>query len=70
VRAAPKWKMRWIGRVSLWGGGGDSGGRKSTGEGHGGSVAGVDERQVTWPCMEESEGGKKEEASTAALGSF
>jgi hypothetical protein len=43
VRAAPKWKN----------------GQKHAGEGRSGSVAGVDERRVAWPCMEESEGGKR-----------
>jgi hypothetical protein len=38
---------------------GDGGSRKCAGEGRGGSVAGGDERRVTWPCMEESEGGKR-----------
>jgi hypothetical protein len=41
----------------VWGGG--DGGRKRVGEGRGGSVAGVDERRVAWPCTEESEGGKR-----------
>jgi hypothetical protein len=41
------------------GGGGDDGGWKHAGEGHGGSVADVDERWFAWPCAEESEGGEK-----------
>jgi hypothetical protein len=60
VRVAPKQKMWRIGRVSPRGGkNGDDSGRKHAGEGHGGSVAGVDERWVAWPCMKESEGGKR-----------
>jgi hypothetical protein len=48
------------GWVSPWGGGdGDDGDRKCAEEGHGGSVAGVDERWLTWPSAEESEGEKR-----------
>jgi hypothetical protein len=34
-------------------------GRKHVEEGRGGSVAGVDERRLAWPCAEEREGEKK-----------
>jgi hypothetical protein len=43
----------------LWGKNDNDGDRKCTGEGCGGLVTGVDERQVTWPHTEESEGGKR-----------
>jgi hypothetical protein len=60
VRVAPNRKMTADGWVSPWGGGdGDGGGRKYAGEGHSGSVVGVDERQLAWPCAEESEGEKR-----------
>jgi hypothetical protein len=42
---------------------------RNASEGRGGSVAGVDERRVAWPCAEESEGGKRE-VSTAASSGF
>jgi hypothetical protein len=58
VRAAPKLEMVVDWWVSPWGGG-DGGGRKCAGEGRGGSVAGVDERRLAWPCAEESKGEKK-----------
>jgi hypothetical protein len=59
VRAAPKQEM-----VSVWEGltvgkNSNDGCRKRAGVGRGGSVAGVDERRVAWPCTEESEGGKR-----------
>jgi hypothetical protein len=58
VRAAPNREM-----VADWwvspGGGGDGGGQKRTEEGHGGSVASVDERWLAWPCAEESRGEEK-----------
>jgi hypothetical protein len=47
------------GLVGLTGGGGDGGGQKRTEEGHGGSVASVDERRLAWPCAEESRGEEK-----------
>jgi hypothetical protein len=61
VRAAPKQKMvaDWEGLTVGGGGDSDGGGRKGTGESRGGSVAGVDERRVAWPCAEESEGEKR-----------
>jgi hypothetical protein len=40
-------------------GNGDGGGRKCAGEGHGGSVADVDERWLAWPCAVDSEGEKR-----------
>jgi hypothetical protein len=47
-------------RGSHRGGGGDGdGGQKHTSEGCGGLVPGVDERWFAWPCVEESEQGKK-----------
>jgi hypothetical protein len=45
------------------GGNGNGGGQKHAEEGRGGSVAGVDERRLAWPCAEESEGGRKEGAA-------
>jgi hypothetical protein len=60
VRVAPNRKMTADGWVSPWGGGdGDGGDRKYAGEGRSGSVVGVDERQLAWPCAEESEGEKR-----------
>jgi hypothetical protein len=48
----------WVG-LTMGGGDGDDGDRKCAEEGHGGSVAGVDERWLTWPSAEESEGEKR-----------
>jgi hypothetical protein len=58
VRVVPNRKMAVDGWVSPRGGS-DGSGQKRTGEGRGGSVAGVDERRFSWPCAEESEGGEK-----------
>jgi hypothetical protein len=45
--------------LTMEGENGDDNGQKHAEEGRGGSVAGVDERRLTWPCAEESEGEKK-----------
>jgi hypothetical protein len=58
VRVAPNRKMAADEWVSP-GGDGDGGGQKCAMEGRGGSVAGVDERRLAWPCAEESEGEKR-----------
>jgi hypothetical protein len=60
VRVAPNRKMAADGWFSPWGGGDDDdGGQKCVGEGRSGSIAGVDERQLAWPCAEENEGEKR-----------
>jgi hypothetical protein len=59
VRVAPNKEKAVDWRVSPWrGGNDDDGSRKCVEEGHNGSVAGVDERRLAWPCAEESEGEK------------
>jgi hypothetical protein len=45
------------------------GGWKHVGEGRSGSVAGVNERRLAWPCAEESKGGKEKRAQRG-IGSF
>jgi hypothetical protein len=47
----------WVGLTM--GGDGDGGGWICIRDCHGGSVAGVDERRLAWPCAEESEGEKR-----------
>jgi hypothetical protein len=60
VREAPNREMVADWWVSPGGrGDGDDGGQKHTEEGHGGSVASVDERWLAWPCTEESRAEEK-----------
>jgi hypothetical protein len=50
------------GWVGLTVGGGDGGGQKCAGEGHSGSIVGMDERRLAWPYAEEGEGEKERRA--------
>jgi hypothetical protein len=51
-----------VGHTVGEGGGRDGGSRKCTEEYRGGSVTGVDERQLAWPCVEETEEEKEKRA--------